>query len=200
MSGLGQEEMSGSRREPSFARLPMKAPRLRRSLWLIGAMLSVASLVACQGGHRPVATPPGVGVAPSIRVATSSGVGALPEPRAPFFDVTAYGAVSRGPAPANQAAINAAIGAASAAGGGTVLFPEGDYTTYTIRLQSRVGLHLASPKTVIRAAIAGTGAGKEGGQRGSGAARSTARNGGYVLQRGSGAARSTARNGGYVFG
>ncbi len=138
--------------------------RQGRSFWLNGALLSAASIVACHAEQGAVRTPaPVVGVAPSIRIATGSGVGALPEPRAPFFDVTAYGAVSGGPARANQAAIHAAIEAARAAGGGTVRFPEGDYTTYTIRLQSHVGLHLASAKTVIRAAIAGTGPGEGGG-------------------------------------
>ncbi len=128
------------------------------------AAVLVSMVVACQSSHRPVVAPaPAVEVNPSIRIATGSGVGVLPEPRAPFFDITAYGAVSGGAALANQAAINAAIDAASAAGGGTVLLPEGDYTTYTVRLRSGVGLHLASPKTVLRAAIAGKGAGKDGG-------------------------------------
>jgi polygalacturonase len=113
-----------------------------------------------RGGEAP---PPLVGVDASIRIATGSGVGALPEPRGPFFDVTAYGAVAGGPALANQAAIHAAIDAARVAGGGTVRFPEGVFTTYTIRLQSHVGLHLASPSTVLRAAIAGTGPGQDGG-------------------------------------
>ena len=49
-----------------------------------------------------------------------SGVGALAAPQGPFFDITAYGAVAGGPAVANQTAINNAINAAAAAGGGTV--------------------------------------------------------------------------------
>src|SRR5688572_2078695 len=139
---------------------PMKARGFPGAL----AAVLVSMVVACQSSHRPVVAPaPAVEVNPSIRIATGSGVGVLPEPRAPFFDITAYGAVSGGAALANQAAINAAIDAASAAGGGTVLLPEGDYTTYTVRLRSGVGLHLASPKTVLRAAIAGKGAGKDGG-------------------------------------
>ena len=127
-------------------------------------MLSAASLVACQHAPPAVPTPaPAAAVDSSIRIATGSGVGALPEPRAPFFDITAYGAVSRGPALANQKAIHAAIEAARAAGGGIVVFPEGDFATYTIHLQSHVGLHLASARTILRAAIAGTGPGADGG-------------------------------------
>lgn len=148
--------------------------RARGSLTALAvAWLAAASPFACQSGHRRVEAPapaagsqrpaPGADTERSIRVASGSGVGGLPEPREPFFDITAYGAVSGGPALANQAAINAAIEAARVAGGGTVLFPEGDFATYTIRLRSHVGLHLASPRTVIRAAIAGVGPGRDGG-------------------------------------
>jgi hypothetical protein len=98
-----------------------------------------------------------------IPLATGSGVTVLPEPSGPFFDITAYGAVSNGPAVANQAAINAAISAAAAAGGGTVLIPPGTFKTYSIHLQSNVGLHFESVNSVIRAAIVGTGPGQDGG-------------------------------------
>jgi hypothetical protein len=40
----------------------------------------------------------------------------LPEPASPLFRITNYGAVSNGPAVANQIAINNAIDAAAAAG------------------------------------------------------------------------------------
>ena len=99
----------------------------------------------------------------SIPVATGSGVTALPEPRAPFFDITKFGAAPGGPAVANQRAINDAIAAAASAGGGTVVVPAGVFNTYTIRLKSRVGLHLASRESILRAAVAGTGAGQGGG-------------------------------------
>ena len=93
--------------------------------------------------------------AEQIHLATGSGVTALPEPKGPFFDIAAYGAVSGGSAVTNQKAINAAIDAAAAAGGGTVVVPAGDFKTYTIRLKSNVGLHLASRDTILRAAVAG---------------------------------------------
>ena len=81
-----------------------------------------------------------LGAIAAIPVATGSGVGALPTPQPPFFDITTFGAVSGGPAVANQTAINNAINAASAAGGGTVVVPAGDFKTFSIRLKSNVGL------------------------------------------------------------
>ena len=98
-----------------------------------------------------------------IRLATGSGVTTLPQPKGPFFDITAYGAASGGSAVANQTAINAAIAAAAAAGGGTVVVPSGDFKTYTIRLKSNVGLHLAGRSTILRAAVAGNAPGQDGG-------------------------------------
>jgi len=65
-------------------------------------------------------------------------------PRFPerVFDVTRYGARPDGAAPAT-AALDAAIRACAAAGGGRVLVPEGRYRTGPIRLRSGVELHLA---------------------------------------------------------
>lgn len=100
---------------------------------------------------------------PGIQLATGTGVTTMPEPTAPFFDITKYGAASGGSAVTNQRAINDAIAAAAAAGGGTVVVPAGDFKTYTIRLKSRVGLQLATPTSILRAAVAGTGAGQDGG-------------------------------------
>jgi polygalacturonase len=99
---------------------------------------------------------------PAVRLATGSGVDAVPEPAGPFFDITDFGAVAGGAAVPNQTAINDAIAAAAAAGGGTVVVPSGEFRTYTVRLRSDVGLHLAAG-SVLRAAIAGTGEGGEGG-------------------------------------
>ena len=90
-----------------------------------------------------------------IPLATGSGVTVLSEPQGPFFDITAYGAVAGGAALTNQTAINHAIAAAAAAGGGTVLIPPGTFKTYSIHLQSNVGLHFESNHSVIQAAIPG---------------------------------------------
>lgn len=120
-------------------------------------LLSLIIAASCLYGAAALADPP------SIPLATGSGVTTLPDAAGPFFDITAFGAASGGPALANQAAINSAIDAASAAGGGTVVIPAGDFKTYSIRLKSNVGLHFASPDSIIRAAVQGTGANQDGG-------------------------------------
>jgi len=57
------------------------------------------------------------------------------------FDVTAYGAKGDGKTE-NRAAINKAIDAAAAAGGGTVEFPPGTWISGSIRLRSNITLRL----------------------------------------------------------
>jgi polygalacturonase len=74
--------------------------------------------------------------------------GAIPDDR--LFDVRAYGAVGDGTT-IDSGAINRAIEAASRAGGGTVLLPAGRYASYSIRLRSRVRLHLDRDAMVIAA-------------------------------------------------
>ncbi len=64
---------------------------------------------------------------------------------------TDFGAVSGGDPVQNTQAINRAIQTASDAGGGTVVVPQGDFKSYTIRLQSGVNLRL-DPNSIIRAA------------------------------------------------
>ena len=66
------------------------------------------------------------------------------------FDVKDYGAGTEEPPAANAEAINRAVEDASIAGG-TVVFPEGEYKTYTIRMKSNVNLCLEKG-AVIRAA------------------------------------------------
>ncbi|MBZ5625489.1 MAG: glycoside hydrolase family 28 protein, partial [Acidobacteriia bacterium] len=58
---------------------------------------------------------------------------------AAVFDVAAFGARGDGQTPAREA-INKAVEAASAAGGGTVYFPAGTYLTGSIRLRSNITL------------------------------------------------------------
>src|SRR5665213_1481857 len=57
------------------------------------------------------------------------------------FDVTAFGAKADGKTP-DRDAINKAIEAAAAAGGGTVTFPPGTYLTGSIHLRSNITLQL----------------------------------------------------------
>src|SRR5204863_7692772 len=63
------------------------------------------------------------------------------------FDVRSFGAKGDGNT-VDTDAINKAIDAAHAAGGGTVRFHEGTYLSASIRLQSRVGLFLDHGATI----------------------------------------------------
>jgi len=68
----------------------------------------------------------------------------------PAFDVRSMGAVGDGKK-LDTAAIDKAIAAASAAGGGTVRFPAGQYLCYTIHLKSNVVLYLDQGAKIIAA-------------------------------------------------
>ncbi|WP_263373155.1 rhamnogalacturonidase [Granulicella aggregans] len=69
---------------------------------------------------------------------------------ASLFDIRTYGAVGDGKA-LDTNAINAAIAAAAASGGGTVYLPAGTWLTFSIRLQSNVELYLAQGCTLVAA-------------------------------------------------
>jgi polygalacturonase len=73
-----------------------------------------------------------------------------PAPRVAFFDVRDYGARGDGKT-LDTPAINRAIEACAAAGGGTVLFPAGNFLSFSIRLKSRIHLLLAQGATIIAA-------------------------------------------------
>ncbi len=66
------------------------------------------------------------------------------------FDIRTYGAVGDGKT-VDTPAINKAIEAAAAAGGGTVLFPAGTWLCFSIRLKSHVALYLAQGATILAA-------------------------------------------------
>ncbi|HEX4308503.1 MAG TPA: glycoside hydrolase family 28 protein [Acidobacteriaceae bacterium] len=66
------------------------------------------------------------------------------------FDIRAYGAVGDGKA-VDSPAINKAIDAAAAAGGGTVVFPPGTWLSFSIRLKSHVGLYLRQGAILLAA-------------------------------------------------
>ena len=69
---------------------------------------------------------------------------------ASLFDIRTYGATGDGKT-LDTTAINAAIEAAAAAGGGTVYFPAGTWLSFSIRLKSNVELYLAQGCTLLAA-------------------------------------------------
>jgi polygalacturonase len=96
----------------------------------------------------------GLGAAASVLPAASL---ALAQPAASnstasggIFDVRAFGATGDGKS-LDTEAVNRAIEAAGAAGGGVVLFPPGSYLCFSIRLKSQVNLHLLQGSTIIAA-------------------------------------------------
>ena len=84
-----------------------------------------------------------------IGLPESAGAQGIVRPQ-PVEDVRAFGAKGDGKT-LDTAAINRAIEAAAAAGGGTVLFPAGKYLAYSIHLKSHVGLYLAHGATLVAA-------------------------------------------------
>jgi polygalacturonase len=67
-----------------------------------------------------------------------------------LFDIRSYGAVGDGKA-IDSPAINKAIDAAAAAGGGTVVFPPGTWLSFSIHMKSHVGLYLSQGATLLAA-------------------------------------------------
>jgi polygalacturonase len=67
-----------------------------------------------------------------------------------IFDVRKYGATGDGKT-LDTEAVNHAIEAAAAVGGGVVVFPAGSYLCFSIRLKSQVHLHLLQGSAIIAA-------------------------------------------------
>lgn len=74
----------------------------------------------------------------------------LASAQAPVYNVKKYGAKGDGKG-LDTKAIDKAIDAANAAGGGTVYFPAGDYLSVTIHLKSNVALFLDQGCTIVAA-------------------------------------------------
>src|SRR4051812_48177500 len=66
------------------------------------------------------------------------------------YDVRAFGATGDGTT-LDTNAVNSAIDAANADGGGTVRFPSGTYLCHSIRLKSNVALYLDQGSTIMAA-------------------------------------------------
>ena len=105
----------------------------RRDLLKIGSMGLAASAAAAL---------------PAFAAAQSTGAAGSATPL--FFDVRAFGATGDGKT-VDSPAINKAIEAAAAAGGGTVVFPKGNYVSFSIRLKSHVDLYLSQGSAIIAA-------------------------------------------------
>jgi polygalacturonase len=67
-----------------------------------------------------------------------------------IFDVRKYGAAGDGKT-LDTEAVNRAIEAAAAVGGGVVVFPAGSYLCFSIRLKSQVHLHLLQGSAIVAA-------------------------------------------------
>lgn len=88
---------------------------------------------------------------PAVSFAAYPGRGTAPaEPTEGIFDVRMYGATGDGKT-LDAAAVNRAIEAAAAAGGGVVVFPAGSYLCFSIHLKSQVHLHLLQGSAIIAA-------------------------------------------------
>ena len=87
---------------------------------------------------------------PSVSIAAATQNSAEAQAAAGIFDVRKFGAAGDGKA-LDTDAVNRAIEAASAAGGGVVVFPAGSYLCFSIRLKSQVHLHLEQGSTIVAA-------------------------------------------------
>src|SRR5450759_2669593 len=65
-----------------------------------------------------------------------------------FYNVLDFGAKGDGKTN-NTKAINAAIAAAAKNGGGTIFFPAGNFLSFTIRMKSKITLHLDQGAVLI---------------------------------------------------
>ena len=80
----------------------------------------------------------------------AGGLALAASPAAPVFDVRVFGAKGDGQTVDTQA-INAAIEAATTAGGGTVYLSAGTYPSYSIQLKSQITLELGPGATLLAA-------------------------------------------------
>ena len=98
----------------------------------------------------------GIGIAaaalPAVSYAATTNAADAPAGAAlmDVFDVRKYGAAGDGKT-LDTKAVNSAIEAAAAAGGGVVCFPAGSYLCFSIRLKSQVHLHLEQGSAIIAA-------------------------------------------------
>jgi polygalacturonase len=107
-------------------------PARRELLRLGGIGLAAAATTAVPAAYAAAQRSPNASALPGV------------------FDIRTYGAVGDGKT-VDSPAINKAIEAAAAAGGGTVLFPAGTWLSFSIRLKSHVALVLSQGATILAA-------------------------------------------------
>jgi polygalacturonase len=117
----------------------------RRQLAIMLATLAASAGAGCTGS-------PAISYVPTEPIAPLEAPFEMPELERPsipnrVLDIRAFGAVADG-ATMNTVAIDQAIAACAAAGGGTVLIPAGLWLTGPIHLRSNVNLHAAKGATV----------------------------------------------------
>jgi polygalacturonase len=109
--------------------------------------LNRRDLVAWAGSGLAAAAIPAVAGAAASTSGTASAQSA-PTGTPNAFNVRNFGAVGDGKS-LDSPAINRAIEAAAASGGGTVYFPAGVYASYSIRLKSHITLYLDQGATIL---------------------------------------------------
>ena len=112
-------------------------------------------------GRRDLLKLAGGGIAASLAIAPTlyaADRSVAPRSGDGIYDVRTFGAVGDGKT-IDTPAVNRAIEAATASGGGTVRFPAGTYACYSIHLRSHVSLFLEQGATILAAASGGTSGG-----------------------------------------
>ena len=138
----------------------------------MSATVVAAFVLGCAGGagqartaSAPAAAPPATTSSPVLELSDRR-INGVPASFNGIYNVREFGALGNG-ITIDSDAINHAIDAAVAAGGGTVLIPAGTYASHSIRLKSHVGLHL-DQGAVLLAADTGGGRGYDPAEAGAG--------------------------------
>jgi polygalacturonase len=124
----------------------------------LGNSVNRRGLIKAVGGGILGAIAANEALAPRSLAAATRNAGEPARAKAPaetagvtgVYDVKAFGATGDGKT-IDSDAINKAIEAASAAGGGTVRFPAGTYASFSIRLKSNLTLELGAGATILAA-------------------------------------------------